>query len=113
MRWRTGLIVESPQAATAGTPLVLRLTGHGHIDISDIGQVELAVALLRALDNLPQNVSDIWLKQITNKAGFKIIYVAAIHSVGVPARLNSNCNAEFWDGNQWQPAPPTSVVSWL
>lgn len=42
-------VVESPQSATSGTPLVLRLSGHGHIEISDIGQVELAVALLRAL----------------------------------------------------------------
>ena len=42
-------VVASPQVAAAGTPLVVRLTGHGHIEIHEVGQVELAVALLRAL----------------------------------------------------------------
>jgi transposase-like protein len=42
-------VVASPQVAAAGTPLVLRLSGHGHIEIHEVGQVELAVALLRAL----------------------------------------------------------------
>ena len=42
-------VVESPQGATAGTPLVLQLSGHGHIEIHEVGQIELAVALLRAL----------------------------------------------------------------
>ncbi len=41
--------VESPQVAAAGTPLVLRLSGHGHLEIHEVGQVELAVAFLRAL----------------------------------------------------------------
>jgi transposase-like protein len=42
-------VVASPQVAAAGTPLVLRLSGHGHLEINEVGQVELAVALLRAL----------------------------------------------------------------
>ena len=42
-------VVASPQVAAAGTPLVLRLAGHGFIEIHEVGQVELAVALLRAL----------------------------------------------------------------
>ena len=42
-------VVEAPQVAAAGTPLVLRLSGHGHLEIHEVGQVELAVALLRAL----------------------------------------------------------------
>ncbi len=42
-------VVASPQVAAAGTPLVLQLSGHGHIEINEVGQVELAVALLRAL----------------------------------------------------------------
>ena len=42
-------VVASPQVAAAGTPLVLRLSGHGHLEIHEVGQVELAVALLRAL----------------------------------------------------------------
>jgi len=45
-------VVESPQVAAPGKPLVLRLSGHGHIEIHDVGQVELAVALLRSLAKL-------------------------------------------------------------
>jgi len=58
------------------------------------------------------DVPTIWLKQITDEAGFEIIYVAALRSVGVPARLNSSRHAEFWDGNKWQTAPSSSVISW-
>jgi transposase-like protein len=47
--WLLEAVVESPQVAAAGTPLVLRLSGHGHIELNEVGQVELAVALLRAL----------------------------------------------------------------
>ena len=42
-------VVASPEVAAAGTPLVVRLTGHGHLEIHEVGQVELVVALLRAL----------------------------------------------------------------
>ena len=42
-------VVASPRVAAAGTPLVVRLPGHVHIEIHEVGQVELAVALLRAL----------------------------------------------------------------
>src|SRR6266550_5443601 len=45
-------VVESPQVAVPGKPLVLWLSGHGHIEIHDVGQVELAVALLRSLAKL-------------------------------------------------------------
>jgi hypothetical protein len=62
--------------------------------------------------NLSHDVPEIWLKQITDKAGFEIIYVAALRSVGVPARLNSQHQAEFWDGTKWDDAPRPSVVSW-
>ena len=34
-------VVESPQGATAATPLVLQLSGHGHIKIHEVGQIEL------------------------------------------------------------------------
>jgi len=62
--------------------------------------------------NLLQEVPAIWLKQITDKAGFEIIYVAALRSAGVPAQLDSQHQAEFWNGNKWQTAPAPSVVSW-
>lgn len=45
--------------------------------------------------------SAIWLRQITDETGFEIIYVAVLRSIGVPARLDSNNHAEFWDGNKW------------
>jgi hypothetical protein len=67
---------------------------------------------IATLPNPPQDVPGIWLKQITDEAGFEIIYVAALRSVGVPARLDSNRHAEFWDGNKWQSAPSPSVISW-
>jgi hypothetical protein len=62
--------------------------------------------------NPPRDVSLIWRRQITDEAGFEIIYVAALRSVGVPARLNANGRAEFWDGSQWSAAPGPAVVSW-
>jgi hypothetical protein len=60
---------------------------------------------IATLPNPPREVPEIWIKQITSEAGFEIIYVAALRSVGVPARLDSNGKAEFWDGNKWQAAP--------
>lgn len=64
------------------------------------------------LPNLPHDIPTIWLKQITDETGFDMIYTAALRSVGVPARLNSQHNAEVWNGNSWQTAPRPSVVSW-
>src|SRR5580698_2958177 len=57
-------------------------------------------------------ISLIWRRQITDEAAFEIIYVAALRSVGVPARLDANGRAEFWDGGQWSAAPGPAVVSW-
>ncbi|MGA9780202.1 MAG: dienelactone hydrolase family protein [Verrucomicrobiia bacterium] len=67
---------------------------------------------IAAAPNLPHEVPTVWLRQVTDETGFEIIYVAALRSVGVPARLDSNSQAEFWNGNKWQIAPQPSVVSW-
>jgi hypothetical protein len=67
---------------------------------------------IAALPNLPHDVPIIWLRQITDETGFENIYVAALRSVGVPARLDLHQQAEFWDGNKWRPAPSPSVFSW-
>jgi len=67
---------------------------------------------IAALPNLPHDVPAIWLRQITDEAGFEIIYVAALRSVGVPARLNSQHQAEFGDGTKWDNSPRPSVVGW-
>jgi hypothetical protein len=64
------------------------------------------------LPDLSHEVPEIWLRQITDEAGFEIIYVAALRSVGVPARLDSNHHAEFWDGDKWQAAPDPVIRSW-
>jgi hypothetical protein len=42
------------------------------------------------LPDLPHAIPETWLRQLTDPTGFQIIYVAALRSVGVPARLDSN-----------------------
>jgi dienelactone hydrolase len=64
------------------------------------------------IPNPPREVSVIWRRQITDEIGFEIIYVAALRLVGVPARLDGNGRAEFWDGGRWSAAPGPAVVSW-
>jgi hypothetical protein len=80
-------------------------------ETSPADAAEIAVRHLRervtiaALPNPPREVPDIWLKQITDQTGFEIIYVATLRSVGIPARLNPQQQAEFFDGTVWRPAP--------
>jgi transglutaminase-like putative cysteine protease len=63
--------------------------------------------------NLPRTVPDIWLRQLTDQTGFEIIYVAALRSVGVPARLDAKGVAEFITGEKWQTAPdPVVLEAW-
>jgi acetyl esterase/lipase len=50
-------------------------------------------------------VATMWRAQIVNPSDFEIIYTAALRSVGVPARLNAEKRAEYWDGRDWHPAP--------
>lgn len=58
-------------------------------------------------------VTTIWLRQITDETGFNTIYIAALRSIGVPARLDPKHQAEFFDGTGWKIAPAPAVVSWL
>lgn len=46
-----------------------------------------------------------WKREITDEKGFEMIYVAALRSVGIGARLNASGQAEFWTGNEWTNAP--------
>jgi len=57
-------------------------------------------------------VTSIWEQHITDAEGFELIYVAALRSVGVPARLDSRRQAEFWDTGQWQPVPRPPLSQW-
>jgi hypothetical protein len=66
---------------------------------------------IAALSGLPHDVPNIWLKQITDEAGFEIIYVAALRAIGIPARLDSSSHAEFYAGNKWQTAPSPSYLN--
>jgi hypothetical protein len=50
-------------------------------------------------------VETIWTQQMTNEAGFERIYVAALRSVGIAARLNEQKKTELWTGKKWQTAP--------
>jgi len=61
---------------------------------------------------LPEDVSGIWRRRVTNAAGFEIIYVAALRSAGIPARLDANHLAELWNGTGWQTAPAPALLSW-
>jgi hypothetical protein len=49
-------------------------------------------------------VGETWRRQVTSPRGFEATYVAALRSVGVPARLDPNGHAEFWTGSAWQAA---------
>ena len=55
------------------------------------------------MPNLPHALPEIWRRQITDRTSFEIIYVAALRSVGVPARLDEKGGAEFFSGeNGWK-----------
>ncbi len=56
-------------------------------------------------ENLPVEVETVWRRQITNAQDFERMYVAALRSVGIPARSNPQGRAEFWTPTGWQPAP--------
>jgi hypothetical protein len=62
--------------------------------------------------NLPSTVAEIWQRQITNARGFEAVYVAALRSVGVAARLDAQGRAEFWTSSAWQAAPRPLVEAW-
>jgi acetyl esterase/lipase len=66
-----------------------------------------------ALSGLSHQVPEIWRNQITDETGFAIIQVAALRSVGVPARLTGAGTVEFWDGSQWQAAPAPAITGEL
>ena len=51
-----------------------------------------------------KSVSEIWQQQMANDAEFERIYVAALRSAGIPARLTATGQAEFWNGAEWKSA---------
>ncbi len=61
----------------------------------------------------PPGIETAWRREITDEKGFEIIYVAALRSVGVGARLNPAGKAEFWTGKAWANAPRPIASSFL
>ena len=57
-----------------------------------------------------KSVSEIWQQQMASDAEFERICVAALRSVGIPARLSASGQAEFWNGAEWKPAPRPMVT---
>lgn len=51
------------------------------------------------------SIAEIWRRQVADECGFEAVYVAALRSVGVPARLGPHGGAEFRSGAEWQAAP--------
>jgi predicted esterase len=57
-------------------------------------------------------VTTTWERELTDASGFEALYVAALRSVGIAARLNSTQQSEYWDGVVWRPAPRPLFSSW-
>ena len=58
-------------------------------------------------------IETIWRTAITDESGFEMIYVAALRSVGIGARLGANGKAECWTGEKWSAAPRPISSSFL
>lgn len=60
----------------------------------------------------PDGIETIWRNQLADERGFQRIYVAAMRSAGVPARLDHRQQAEFWTGSEWKSAPAPAIIVW-
>ena len=50
-------------------------------------------------------IKAIWEQELSDEAGFEKIYVAALRSVGIAARLNGHSQVELFSDGRWQSAP--------
>ena len=69
------------------------------------------VTIAKGFDS-PKSIEEVWIRQVTNEKGFEAIYVAALRSADVPARLAANQKAEIWTGSEWKPAPRPLMEAW-
>lgn len=60
-----------------------------------------------------QGVESMWADHVVNAADFEVLYVAALRSAGIPARLNQSSMAEFWTGSEWKTAPRSLSITWM
>ncbi|HET7626150.1 MAG TPA: prolyl oligopeptidase family serine peptidase [Verrucomicrobiae bacterium] len=61
----------------------------------------------------PCGIETIWETELTDSEGFEQIYVAALRSVGIPARLGLDGAAELFANGQWHPAPRPIISTLL
>jgi len=57
------------------------------------------------------DIQSLWRERAATAAGFERLYVAALRSAGIPARLSQSDQAEFWNGKDWLSAPRASGQS--
>lgn len=62
-------------------------------------------------DNASQSIENMWLGQIAEVAGFERLYVAALRSAGIPARLDPGGRAEFKVETGWKAATRPLIES--
>jgi predicted esterase len=69
--------------------------------------------LVTITPNCPKqpDAQSMWSTRIVSSADFDILYVAALRSVAVPARLNASGETEFWTGQDWHLAPPPLAIT--
>lgn len=58
-------------------------------------------------------VESVWKTKIANGADFELLYVAALRSVGIPARLTNDHRAQFWNNKTWCAAPRPLTLTWM
>jgi hypothetical protein len=58
-------------------------------------------------------IESVWSTKIANSDDFETVYVAALRSVGIAARLAEDHRAEFWSNNGWSAAPRPPLVTLL
>jgi hypothetical protein len=54
------------------------------------------------VSNGPVTIGSMWQQKKVDAQGFEALKVAAFRSVGIPARLNENSQAEIFSGGKWQ-----------
>ncbi len=59
--------------------------------------------------NYRVGVETIWTEQMTDETGFERIYVAALRSIGIAARLDAAGKVELLENAQWRAAPRPEI----
>jgi len=65
---------------------------------------------LTLVEKGPVTIEDMWQEKKADPRGFEALTVAAFRSVGIPARLNGNGQAELFADGKWQDAPGPNMA---